>query len=365
MGRRTREPWIIADKLTVHNDATVDDLTVNDDATVTDDLAVGGHTSLQTVNLDPAATPPASPTTGDMWIEDDVLNLGSAHEGVIAQMPFELWVDVRNESGVDIYNGDAVYTIGNSGNRRLIALAKADSIATSCVLGLATHDIPDGNNGLVTTFGLVRDLNTIGGAEAWTEGQRLYLSPDTAGAYTDTAPSAPNELQPIGEVGRVHAHQGNIMVRVRAGSVILNGRYVIAGYGAINVDDGSNTQALTTTPAKLDLFVNNGVSLLTTPDATNDRVTVSVSGVYKVFHQSSFSFSVGNIVIEAHIYINQVEQPEGFHRKIGTAGDAGSASCAGLYNLTADDEIEVYYNTGSGSGNITVVDAQLIVERVG
>ena len=353
--------------MTTHQDTVyATGLEITGDGSFTGDLTVAGKTSLQTINLDPDATPPASPAEGDRWWADGVSNSQTPFEDVIIQDGLELQVDIRSEAGA-LSNGEAIYTTGTSGTRRLVGKAQANNAATAIVLGLMTHDIGNNSNGRATTFGLVRDVDTTGApvGEVWASGEILYLSPDTAGALTNVMPDPPNQVSPVGYVGRVHASNGDIQVNIGTSTAISNGRYVVAGYGEITVDDGSNTEAITTTPAKLGLFVNNGLSLLTTPDAANDRITVSVDGVYKVFHQSSFSFSIGNVIIEAHIRINQAEQRQGFHRKIGTAGDVGSASCSGLYSLTAGDEIEVYYNTVSGSGNITVVDAQLIAHRIG
>ena len=52
---RTRFAWVIADKLTVNEDASVgDDLTVSDDATVADDATIGGlltHSAADTITV--------------------------------------------------------------------------------------------------------------------------------------------------------------------------------------------------------------------------------------------------------------------------------------------------------------------------
>jgi len=60
---------------------------------------------------------------------------------------------------------------------------------------------------------LVENLNT----SAYTEGQQLYLSPTTAGAWTTTKPSAPNHMVYIGIVERVHVNQGTVLVRIQNG----------------------------------------------------------------------------------------------------------------------------------------------------
>lgn len=62
-------------------------------------------------------------------------------------------------------------------------------------------------------------------------------------------------------------------------------------YGEIFVDDGvtAQTVATGTTYTKLTFFVTNGTSSGVTPDAANDKITLTKAGKYKV--QGSFSFS--------------------------------------------------------------------------
>jgi hypothetical protein len=316
----------------------------------------------------PNTPPPSNIGEGNVWVEDGVLNFGSPFEGVVAQIPNEVWINVRNESGATIEDGSPVTdTNASSGQRPLIQLADASDPDLAIPLGIATHDIQNGNNGVITTDGIVRGIQTDGAdvGETWTVGDCLYVSPITPGKLTKVLPEPPNEVSRIGTVLIAHPSNGSILVRIATSSATFNGRYAPAGYGEINVADGVATEAITTTPVKLDLFVNNGLFASTTPDATNDRITIDVSGVWKVMFQMAFSFSPGNIVVESHININQVEQLQGFHRKIGTAGDEGSASCFGVFNLSAGDQIEIFTNVVAGSGTITVIDAQLIAERIG
>ena len=104
---------------------------------------------------------------------------------VTLQVGFENWVRVRNVTGQTIPNGSVVYVNGVSANLPSIALAKADAIATSRILGVTTTDVLDISEGIVTTFGVVHDINTFG----MTPGNPIYLSDTVAGTFTETAPS--------------------------------------------------------------------------------------------------------------------------------------------------------------------------------
>lgn len=94
---------------------------------------------------------------------------------------------VRNNSGVSIPKGAAVYQTGSSGTTLTVALADASFEATaSQTLGLAQETIANNANGYVVAVGLLDGINT----SALVEGQIVWLS-ETAGALTTTRPTQP------------------------------------------------------------------------------------------------------------------------------------------------------------------------------
>jgi hypothetical protein len=94
---------------------------------------------------------------------------------------------VRNNSGVSIPKGSAVYVTGSSGTTKTVALADASVEATAAnTLGLALDTIPDNSDGLIVTEGPLSGLDT----SALTEGQLIFLS-ETTGALTSTRPTQP------------------------------------------------------------------------------------------------------------------------------------------------------------------------------
>lgn len=135
------------------------------------------------------------------------LNLAEG-TGATAQLAQEQHVYARNNTGSVITDGLAVYVTGATGNRPTISLAKADAVNTSYILGVATHDIANNANGYVTTFGIVRDIDT----SDHVEGAILYLSDSIAGGLTSTVPST-GYLMQTAVVLRSHAMQGAILVR--------------------------------------------------------------------------------------------------------------------------------------------------------
>jgi hypothetical protein len=121
---------------------------------------------------------------------------------------------VRNQSGATMTAGTIVYISGATGNKPLITKAIATGDATSAqTFGLVQANIANNADGYVVIIGNIGDLDT----SALTEGQQLYLSGTTAGAYTTTKPYAPIHLVYIGIVLRSHPTQGIIGVKIQNG----------------------------------------------------------------------------------------------------------------------------------------------------
>jgi hypothetical protein len=94
---------------------------------------------------------------------------------------------VRNNSGVPIPKGAAVYQTGSSGTTLTVALADASAEATAAqTLGLAQEAIAHNSNGYIVAVGLLDGISTA----TLTEGQIVWLS-ETAGEGTTTRPTQP------------------------------------------------------------------------------------------------------------------------------------------------------------------------------
>jgi hypothetical protein len=151
-------------------------------------LEVVGSAKVETLQLDTTFDNGTAEGRLQWNSEDGTLECGLPGGNVNLQIGQEVLFLATNKSGVTIPNGAAVYIDGAQGNRPTIALARADSALTSAVSGVATEEILNNANGYVTSFGLVRDVDTDG----CTAGSVLYLSPTTAGEFTTTRPTAPD-----------------------------------------------------------------------------------------------------------------------------------------------------------------------------
>jgi hypothetical protein len=131
------------------------------------------------------------------WDSDDkTLALQTDVSGVVLQVGQEMFVRARNVSGVTINDGEVVYITGATGNRPTVAKAQANSETTAESLGVATADILHQDDGYITIFGYVRDIDL----SSFSDGDPLYLDESTAGGLTDTPPTGTNYVIKVGTV---------------------------------------------------------------------------------------------------------------------------------------------------------------------
>jgi hypothetical protein len=144
---------------------------------------------------------------------DGTLDLGLKGGEVTIQVGQETVVRVYNDSGSTLTEGEVVYISGSQGNRVAVKRAQANSESSSVnTVGMVTENILNGEEGYVTTSGLVNGLDT----STLTAGL-IYLSPTVAGEYTQVKPIAPDHLVIVGYVNRIHATVGSIYIKVDNG----------------------------------------------------------------------------------------------------------------------------------------------------
>jgi len=192
-----------------------------------------------TIRLKRGTTEPTSGVlvTGELAInttDGKAYTLTDAGDVVpIGVSSISLEATVRNETGSTLTKGQVVYLSGASGNKPLAVLAQANAESTSSgTYGLVKADIATNNNGTVVIGGLISKLNTQG----YTDGDKVYLSPTTAGGWTTTKPSAPNHMVFIGTITHAHQNQGAIQLRIANGFEIEELHNVSIGATPANGD---------------------------------------------------------------------------------------------------------------------------------
>ena len=137
---------------------------------------------------DRTATSPPSYVEGRVWYDSSnhALSIYNDVTNNIVHLGEEVQLKVINNTGSSIPNGSPVYITSTSSGQTYpnIALAKADTITTSNVIGLTNGAIANGAAGYVTTIGLLNPANT----GAFAVGDVLYLSPYSAGQIMNTLP---------------------------------------------------------------------------------------------------------------------------------------------------------------------------------
>jgi len=223
----------------------------------------GGSGITDITSTDGSVTITTSGTTRDLAV------IGGGATNLVAQ--------VRNQTGSTLTKGTVVYISGASGNKALVSKARADVEATSAsTFGIVNANISNNSNGYVTVRGILTGLNT----SAYADGDTVYLSPTTAGTFTATKPSAPDQLVTIGVITRSHATQGEMEITIQNGyelselhdvdvTSIANGNVLI--YNSTSGVWENKAQSNITAGA-----VTNGVYLTDAQTLTNKTLTLPV-----------------------------------------------------------------------------------------
>jgi hypothetical protein len=131
-------------------------------------------------------------------------------QDVVLQVGQEMYVKVRNNTGVLMRDGEPVFIAGVTDTFPNVELAQADAIATSNVIGVLTADIAPGAVGYATAFGTVRDIDT----SAFAAGDTVWLSATVAGGLTATEPEPPNRSVEVGTVINSGVADGRLFVNL-------------------------------------------------------------------------------------------------------------------------------------------------------
>jgi len=176
----------------------------------TNDVDLGAHKlTLTDEQFNPSSAP--SYSEGEVWYDstqkalayyNDVTN-NTLHIGQ------EVQLKVYNNTGSTIVKGAPVYiTSTNSGfTYPLVALAKADTLTTANVIGVANQDIPTSTAGYIVLSGLVSNIST----GSYTVGTVLYLSPYSAGQLMSTVPPTGYAVR-VGVVSYSNSPNGSIYI---------------------------------------------------------------------------------------------------------------------------------------------------------
>jgi len=188
--------------------------------TISQDLTIGNNITNVTSIIFNTSTNRTPTTPGEItWSSDDsTLRFDmDSPSNVIGHIGQDLFYYVKNQTGSTINKGTPVRfagTLGSSG-RLLAAPAIANnSYPSKYVIGVAAATINNGDDGFVLAQGKLRGIDT----SAFSEGDILYVSSSTPGAFSNTMPTAPNNKITLAAVIKSDNTQGTIEVRLTLGS---------------------------------------------------------------------------------------------------------------------------------------------------
>jgi hypothetical protein len=201
-------------------DLTTGKLLQNSTVTVTDNGDVSNANSV-VFDITPTTLPTAQGTL--YWDNADAaqtLSLVMEGGNAIQQIGQEQYYRIKcsaavTEGQVVMFTG----TVGASGGLTGAPATGLTASTASYVMGVATESGALNDWIYVTSFGLVRNINTTGGAESWVDGDILYYNPAVTGGLTKTLPTAPNPKVQIAAVVYA-ASNGSLFIRSTFGGIL-------------------------------------------------------------------------------------------------------------------------------------------------
>jgi hypothetical protein len=200
-------------------------------------------------------TPTGTPTTqGTMSWDVDHNTVQLVMNGTTGRILEDVFYIAKNQTGSTIPKGTVVRadgTLGASGRIKITPFLADGTYPSEYLMGVTAEAIANGDDGMVVHFGQIRNVDT----SAYSNGDILYASTTSAGAFTTTIPSSPNNIIEVAIVIYAAAN-GILQVRPTIGS-------------NINKDEG----VLITSPSNGEVLTYNSTSGLW----ENQTPTVSTS----------------------------------------------------------------------------------------
>ena len=140
-------------------------------------------------------------------------------------------------------------------------------------------------------------------------------------------------------------------------------------FAEIYVADGSTAQSIPTgaTYTKLTAFTTNGASSNATPDATNDKITITKAGKYLVTCTVSGYDGATGAEFKMALFYDGTEQSN-IHstNKFNAGSEIDSIEMSGIVTSVANKDIDVRIrHDGVGSVNFTTQYANLTITYIG
>ena len=222
-----------------------------------------------------------------------------------------------NEVG-GITKGQLVYISGATAGLPQVSIADNADFSKADVLAVATETKANNLDIVITTLGLIENIDT----SAFAEGNILYLG--TSGALTATHPTGINAVQRVGHAVKINASTGSVLIELD-GLTVINDHDGIMRHQLVNQNTGTN--------------------------ASSAYTIVNDAG-----HRSSVSMVGSNYTAVAGIAESQVIYNEGYNKTVfavdGNYGYEWRTDITDSHNLSGTVKM-----TLSADGKLDFVDA--------
>ena len=285
---------------------------------------------------------------------DGTLDLGMGYDAVTQQIGLEQYFRIKASAAIT--NGQCVMFTGAVGASGVLTGAPATGVTNpQYIMGVATMDIANNGFGYVTSFGLVRGINTTGSSvgETWVDGDILYYNPAFTGGLTKVPPTAPLPKVVVASVVNAGSGgSGSLFVRVQGEPDLHNLSDVYApspiSNGQILIGDGPQSRWESAT-----LTAGTNVSITNAPGAITINATDQFVGtVTSVNLTAGTGISVSGGPITTSGSINVVNTAPD---QIVSLTGAGTTSITGTYpsfTITSNDAYVGTVTSVSGTGSV-------------
>jgi hypothetical protein len=212
--------------------------------------------------------------------DKDTFNL-THKDGVTQQLGQEIYGHFINNTGSTIERGTGIGFAGANGEIEIQPYIADGTFPEVYFIGVAAQQLSDGEEGKITTWGEVSNINTTGGAENWQQGDILYASPTVSGGLTNVRPTAPDVVIIVAAVRTVDASEGIILVRP---TIPMGLRYGTFYSDVDQVAGATNTATAVTFDGTQS---SNGVAIGT----PTSRIVVAQAGYYQFSVSMQFTSS--------------------------------------------------------------------------
>jgi hypothetical protein len=318
---------------------------------------------------------------GRVWYSTSTktLMVKSANPEFDSRVGDTLWFYGYNNTGLAISKGAPVYVTGvdNAPDLGLIAsidLADASVYSKKDVIGLAAHDIPNGESGHILIYGYISGLNT---AALTGVGQRVHLGWINAGTLSNVSGSYPNFPMEIGRCIQSDPTNGILFVDVIDHSfegirvsdeAYFSGNVTILGSSYVQLNSTVYGNVIATGQV-----LSSGIDILATALAAANKTQVYANGALRVSN-SALNFN-NTSTIRVGVVSNGNGQANVSFDLIGSSGIASfpvsgngvstvSANGLNFVNTTTvgitvtsgvSGNANIFFTTLSGGGTVTSV----------